>query len=75
MAANNEIGLLAPVAAIAEIAHAKGALFHTDAVQAFGKVPFAVSSGIRSGVAHGSQAMPGPKGVGALYACAAAIRG
>src|SRR5262245_8760576 len=35
MAANNEIGVLAPLSAIGEIAHAKGALFHTDAVQAF----------------------------------------
>ena len=44
MAANNEIGVLAPLAEIAEIAHAKGALLHTDAVQAVGKVPFDVDA-------------------------------
>ena len=43
MAANNEIGVLQPIAEIGAIAHAKGALFHTDAVQAIGKVPFDVT--------------------------------
>ena len=44
MAANNEIGVLAPLAEIAAIAHEKGALLHTDAVQAVGKVPFDVDA-------------------------------
>ena len=66
MAANNEIGVLAPLAEIAGIVHEKGALLHTDAVQAAGKVPFDVGDGvdIASLTAH---KLYGPKGVGAIY--------
>ena len=67
MAANNEIGVLAPLAAIAAIAHHKGALLHSDAVQAVGKVPFDVNAmqvDLASVTAH---KLYGPKGVGALY--------
>jgi cysteine desulfurase len=45
MAANNELGNLYPVRAMAEVAHAHGALFHTDAVQAIGQVPFSRGRG------------------------------
>jgi cysteine desulfurase len=67
MAANNEIGVLAPLAAIAAVAHEKGALFHTDAAQAVGKVPFDVNAAgidLASLTAH---KLCGPKGIGALY--------
>jgi cysteine desulfurase len=67
MAANNEIGVLQPVKEAAAIAHAKGAWFHTDAVQAAGRVPFDVDAldvDFASVTAH---KIYGPKGVGALY--------
>jgi cysteine desulfurase len=67
MAANNESGVLAPLRAIAEIAHASGALLHSDAVQAAGKIPFDVDEvdvDLASFTAH---KLYGPKGVGALY--------
>ena len=67
MAANNEIGVLQPIREAAALAHAKGAWFHTDAVQAAGRVPFDVEAldvDFASVTAH---KIYGPKGVGALY--------
>jgi cysteine desulfurase len=67
MYANNEIGVIQPVAEIGKICKEKGVLFHTDGVQAAGKIPVNVLSDnidIMSLTAH---KMYGPKGVGALY--------
>ena len=67
MAANNEIGVLQPIAEIGAIAKQKGVIFHTDAVQAAGKVPFDVNQTKADLVSMSAHKMYGPKGVGALY--------
>ena len=67
MAANNEIGVLQPVREIGLMARDRGIVFHCDAVQALGKVPFDVNEVAVDLVSMTAHKMYGPKGVGALY--------
>jgi cysteine desulfurase len=67
MLANNEIGTVNPVDEFGAVVKERGALFHTDAVQGVGKIPFDVNAARADLVSLTAHKMYGPKGVGALY--------
>jgi cysteine desulfurase len=67
MQVNNELGTLQPIKALAEAAHATGAYFHTDAIQALGKVAWDATDLGVDAASFSAHKLYGPKGVGALY--------
>ena len=67
MHANNEVGTISPIREIAGVAHAAGALFHTDAVQTAGRIPINVREADVDLLTLSAHKMYGPKGIGALF--------
>ena len=67
MMANNETGVIYPMEAAAELAHGVGALFHTDAVQAVGKIPVDVHGMDVDMLSVSAHKLHGPKGIGAIF--------
>jgi cysteine desulfurase len=67
MAASNEVGTLNPIEKIGHLCHERGAVFHTDAAQAVGKVPLDVASGAIDLLSISGHKVYAPKGIGVLY--------
>lgn len=67
MTANNEIGTIEPIAQIGRLAHEKGVLFHTDAVQAYGHIPINVDEMNIDMLSASGHKFNGPKGIGIMY--------
>ncbi len=65
--ANNEVGTIQPIGEIAKLAHEKGALFHTDAVQSFGKCSLDLEEAAVDMMSLSAHKICGPKGAGALF--------
>jgi cysteine desulfurase len=72
MMANNEIGTIQPVAEFAAISHENGTLFHTDAIQALGKIPVHADEIEADLISLSAHKIYGPKGAGALFCSASA---
>lgn len=67
MHVNNEVGTIQPIKEISRIAHDKGAWFHTDAVQSFGKLPIEIENSRIDLLSVSGHKICGPKGIGALF--------
>ena len=67
MHVNNELGTINPISAIARISYEKGILFHSDAVQALGKIPIDLNTILVDFMSMSAHKLYGPKGVGALF--------
>ena len=67
MAVNNEIGVIQPLKEIGELCHKKGAFFHSDCAQAFGKIPLDVNAMNIDLMSISGHKIYGPKGIGAIY--------